>query len=632
MIREQITPEQRALLAILYVRQSTMRQVRLNTASAERQYGLRDRIKDLGWPESAIVVIDEDQGRSGAFVGGREGFQRLMAEVAAGHVGLVAGLEVSRLCRDNADWAQLVKVCSLTDTTLMDEQGLYDPRDVNDGIILDFKGGLAKAEYRLIINRCQSAIRLRATDGRFRSRLPAGLVYDPQERVVLDPDLQVQEAFRNFFAVYSRLGTARAVVREFRQQGLKVPVRAWKSPGSELHWKELTQSHAIQILHQPRYAGVYCYGRKKSRRTVEGKVLLRRLPREKWVAFLPGKHEGYISLEEFERNQQRLREELPGRGKYLGGPPREGAALLQGLVVCGVCGRGMTVSYQSLVSGRIVPIYRCPGDSLDTAGRICQFMRGEGIDEAVEHLLLEQVTPLAAEKALQVHQELQAREEATDRLRQRGLERARYEVDLAHRRYLQVDPENRLVAASLERAWNEKLQEMGRAQQEYEATRQRACEKVLPEVEEALGEMVRDFPSLWKDPRTPLREKKRMARLLIEDVTLIKGSPAKVQVRFRGGMTRTLDVELPLPWTKAHTTPREVIEAIRRWGPGKTNREVAHLLNEKGFKTGMSHLFDKQKVSRLRQIYGLTTGLRASCLSSQSSPEKNETRYTSGAV
>ena len=608
MIREQIASEQFSLLALLYVRQSTMRQVLENTESARRQYGLRDRIASYGWPEANIVVIDEDQGRSGAFVGGREGFQRLLAEVAAGHVGLVAGLEVSRLCRDNADWAQLVKVCALTGTLLMDEQGLYDPRDVNDGIILDFKGGVAKAEYRLIINRCQGAIRLRAQRGEFRTHLPTGLVYDPQGRPVLDPDLQVQEAFGHFFAAYRRLGSARAVVRTFREEGLKIPVRRWGvQPAGELTWEELTQARAVSILHQPRYAGIYCYGRKRSKRTVEGRILQQHVPREKWQAFLRGTHEGYISPEEFERNQQRLREAQPGGGRRLHGPPREGSALLQGLALCGVCGRGMSVRYETRAKGGTGPTYYCRGDSLDTAGRVCQFLQGERIDAAVEELLLEQVSPLAAEKVLQVHRELQARQEETDRLRRRGVERARYEVELAHRRYLHVDPENRLVAATLEKTWNEKLQELGRAQQEYEAACQRSREVVTPGVKGSLEAMVQDFASLWRDPRTPWREKKRMARLLLEDVTLIKGRPAKVHARFRGGLTRTLDVDLPLPWKYAHTTPQEVLETIRVYGEGKSSGEVARFLNEKSFKTGMNHPFNKAKVQRLRRIHHLTS-------------------------
>lgn len=608
MIREQIASEQFSLRALLYVRQSTMRQVLENTESARRQYGLRDRIESYGWPATNIDVIDEDQGRSGAFVGGREGFQRLLAEVAAGHIGLVAGLEVSRLCRDNADWAQLVKVCALTGTILMDEQGLYDPRDVNDGIILDFKGGVAKAEYRLIINRCQGAIRLRAQRGEFRTHLPTGFVYDPQGRPVLDPDVQVQEAIRHFFAAYHRLGTARAVVRTFRAEGLKIPVRRWGvHPAGELTWEELTHARAVCILHQPRYAGIYCYGRKRSKRTVEGRLLQLRVPREKWLAFLQGIHEGYISPEEFERNQQRLREARPREGRHLHGPPREGPALLQGLVLCGVCGRGMSVRYEVRAKDGVGPTYYCRGDSPEAAGRICQFLQGERIDRAVEELLLQQVSPLAAEKVLQVHQELQARQEEADRLRRRGVERARYEVELAHRRYVQVDPENRLVAASLEKTWNEKLQELERAQQEYEAACQRSREAVTPGVKGALEEMIRDFGSLWRDPRTPWREKKRMARLLLEDVTLIKGRPAKVHVRFRGGLTRTLDVDLPLPWKHAHTTPQEVLEAIRTCGEEKTSAKVARILNEKGFKTGMNQPFNKGKVQRLRRIHHLTS-------------------------
>lgn len=313
-------------------------------------------------------------------------------------------------------------------------------------------------------------------------------------------------------------------------------------------------------------------------------------------------------------------------------PPREGSALLQGLTLCGVCGRGMSVQYHSLKGLRLVPVYYCRGESPETAGHICQFMRGDGIDEAVERLLLEKMGPLAVKAAEQVQRELQEREEEADRLRRRDVERCRYEADLAHRRYLHVDPENRNVAASLEKAWNERLQELNRAQEEYEAACRKAHEVVTPEQRRTLAALTRDFPALWKDPRTPSREKKRMVRLLLEDVTLIKGRPAKVHVRFRGGMTQTLDVELPLRWNEAHRTSQEVVEAIRAWGPEKSNREVAQLLNEKGIRTGMSLPFDGGKVGRLRRIYGLTKGSPVPPSLSRSSAEVDETMRTKGVV
>lgn len=602
---EQITPEQLQRLAMVYVRQSTMRQVIENTESTRRQYGLSDRLVSYGWPKERIVIIDEDQGHSGAYLEGRDGFKRLVAEVGMGHVGVVAAIEVSRLARDNADWAQLMKICCLTRTLVVDENGLYDPRDANEGFLLDSKGIVAKAEWRLIIQRCQNAIIARAKRGEFQVRLPVGFAYDPQKHAVLDPDLHVQEAIRHFFSTFRRVGTARSTVRAIRDEGLKFPVRDFEgSHAGVLRWGQLTYYRAITMLHNPRYAGIYCYGRRQGQRNIEGKLYQVPAPREQWTSFLPGAHPGYITPEEFEHNQKWIAEANHRASGKKRGPPREGPALLQGLVVCGFCGRRMTIQYKDRKDGTILPIYSCPGERF-VPGPVCQSMRGDGIDEAVSKLLLEVVTPMTVEAALRVHRELQSREAEADRLRRRVIERARYEADLAHRQYLHVDPENRLVASSLEKTWNEKLQALTQAQADYEAACAKARQAVSSEQQEALVSLTGDFASLWNDPRTPWREKKRMARLVIEDVTLVKGPQATVHVRFRAGSTRTLSVPLPRSWSGNHRTPYEVVAAIRAMGGGKTDGEIAVILNERGFKTGGTKPFDAARVGFICRKYRL---------------------------
>lgn len=602
---ERITPEQLQRMAMLYVRQSTPRQVMENTESARRQYGLSDRLVSYGWARNRIVVVDGDTGQSGAYAEGREGFQKLVAEVGMGHVGVVAAIEVSRLSRDNADWAQLVKICALTHTLVMDENGLYDPRDVNEGLLLDIKGDIAKAEWRLIIQRCQGAIINRAKRGEFQVRLPVGFVYDTQKRPVLDPDIHVQEAIRHFFATFRRIGSARATVGAIHAEGLKFPIRDHEGPHAhELRWDDLTYHRAITMLHSPRYAGIYCYGRRAGQRNIEGAYTQSFVPRERWVSFLPGAHPGYITPEEFEQNQTLLAGGCQRTTGRVRGPPREGPALLQGLVVCGFCGRRMTVQYKARKDGSILPIYVCPGGHL-IPGPVCQSMRGDGIDEAVSNLLLEVVTPMTVEAAFQVHRELQKREEEADRLRRRAVDRARYEAELAHRQYLHVDPENRLVAASLEKDWNEKLQILSRAQSDYDTACAKARQEVTAEQQEALMALTRDFPSLWRDPRTPWREKKRMARLIIEDVTLVKAPQVAIHVRFKGGTTRTLSVVLPRSWSSNHRTSYEVVDAIRSLGSGKSDAEIAHFLNEGGYKTGGTLPFDAGRVGYICRTYGL---------------------------
>ena len=614
---ECITPEQLQRLAMLYIRQSSMRQVKENTESARRQYGLSDRLIDYGWPRERIMVIDGDTGQSGAFAEGREGFQKLVAEVGMGHVGVVAALEVSRLSRDNADWAQLVKICALTHTLVMDEHGLYDPRDVNEGLLLDIKGDIAKAEWRLIIQRCQGAIINRAKRGEFRMRLPVGFVYDALKHPVLDPDIHVQEAIRHFFTTFRRIGSARATVGAIRAEGLKFPIRGHEGPHAhELRWEDLTYYRAITMLHNPRYAGIYCYGRRTGQRTVRGTYVQSFVPREKWVSFLPGTHPGYITPEEFEQNQKALADGCHRITGKVRGPPREGPALLQGMVVCGFCGRRMTVQYKERKDGSILPIYFCPGGHL-LPGPVCQSMRGDGIDEAVSNLLLEVVTPMTRDAALQVHRELQKREEEADRLRRLAVDRARREAELSHRQYLHVDPENRMVAASLEKDWNEKLQVLAHAQSDYEAACAKARQEVSAEQQEALMALTRDFPSVWKDPRTPWREKKRMARMIIEDVTLVKGPQVAIHVRFKGGTTRTLSVVLPRSWSSNHRTPYEVVDAIRTIGSGKTDAEIARILNDGGYKTGGSLPFDAERVGYICRTYGLRDPLPVPNLPSQ---------------
>jgi DNA invertase Pin-like site-specific DNA recombinase len=592
--------------AYLYVRQSTLRQVVENTESTQRQYALRERAIALGWPIERVLVIDCDQGQSGASAADREGFQRLVAEVGLGHAGIVLGLEVSRLARNNSDWHRLLEICALTGTLILDEDGLYDPGQFNDRLLLGLKGTISEAELHVLRARLRGGILSKARRGELKTPLPVGLVYDAQDRVVLDPDRQVQDALRVLFATYERTGSGCATVKYFREQGLLFPRRLRRGlRRGELVWGTLVHSRVLQVLHNPRYAGAFFHGRTRSCRSRNGHDSCQRLPPDQWHTLLPEAHAGYITWEQYQRNQQGLRESAQARGvDRRKSPPGEGPALLQGLVLCGVCGQRMTVRYHTRKAG-LVPNYVCQREGIEHAERICQSIPGSGIDAAIGTLLSEMLTPLTLEVALAVQQELQQRLDEADHLRRQQVERARYEADLARERFLQVDPKNRLVADALEADWNEKLRSLMEAQEHCERQRQADRAVLDQESRSRILALTTDFPKLWKDPKTPERERKRMARLLIEDVTLIKGEQVTVQVRFKGGAARTLSLLPPQPAWAAWQTHPEVVAEVDRLLNDHTEARIAALLNEGGWRSGKGRTFTRGMITRIRYQYRL---------------------------
>jgi len=442
----------------VYVRQSTFHQVQQNQESTQRQYALQQRAVALGWPMERVHVIDCDLGQSGASAADREGFQRLVTEVSLGHAGMVLGLEVSRLARNSADWQRLLELCALTDTLILDEDGLYDCNDFNDRLLLGLKGTLSEAELHFLKARLQGGILNKARRGELATYLPVGLVYDGTKRVRLDPDQQVQKAIQFLFATYQRTGSAHATVTTFRKERLQFPrrLRTGVRKG-ELIWGDLSLSRVLQVLHNPRYAGAFSFGRTRTRLWPDGSYRTQKLPREEWLVLIPNHHEGYITWDEFEDNQRRLRETAQAYGKdRRKSPPREGPALLQGLAICGVCGRRMTVRYHSR-QGELVPEYVCQKESIEYGGTRCQQIPGRSIDAAIADLVLTTMTPVSLEMAMAVQQELMTRQDEAKALRSQQVSRAQYEADLAAQRYRKVDPNNRLVADTLEAEWNAAL-------------------------------------------------------------------------------------------------------------------------------------------------------------------------------
>lgn len=591
--------------AYLYIRQSTLRQVFENTESTKRQYGLRQHAVALGWPVERIIVIDSDLGQSGASAVDREGFQKLVTEVGLGKAGIVLGLEVSRLARNSTDWHRLLEICALADTLILDEDGVYDPSHFNDRLLLGLKGTMSEAELHVLRARLQGGILNKARRGELECPLPVGFLYNAQHQPVLDPDKQVQESIRFFFDTFRRCGSACAVVRAFRQKGLLFPRRLKKGPNKgDLVWAELPHSRTLHLLHNPRYTGAFVYGRSRTRPNPDGSTSYTRLPREEWMLF-KNAHPGYISWEQYEGNLLRLRENAQAIGAdRRKSPPREGPALLQGMVVCGLCGSRMTVRYHTRHS-QIVPDYVCQRDGIEHAIAICQQVAGEHIDKAVGQLLVESVTPLALEVTLAVQQELQARVDEVDQLRKKQVERARYEADLAQRRYLHVDPANRLVADSLEADWNEKLRLLTEAQERYEQQRQHDRAVIDEQQRARIAAVASDFPRLWQDPKTPDRERKRMVRLLLEDVTLIRQGQITVHVRFNGGATRTLTLPRPLTAWELKMTPAQVVVEIDQLMDDRTDKEIVGILNGRGTLSGEGKPFTSRIIARLRRDYQL---------------------------
>jgi DNA invertase Pin-like site-specific DNA recombinase len=598
--------------AYLYIRQSSMRQVLENVESAKRQYALRGRAIALGWRDEQIIVIDSDQGESGASAAWREGFQRLVSDVGMGRAGIVMGLEVSRLARNNADWQRLLEICALADTLILDEDGVYDPTSFNDRLLLGLKGTMSEAELHMIKARLRGGILNKVRRGEYHCTLPTGLIYDQSGNVTLDPDSQVRETIVHFFETFARVGSACQTVKVFRKEGLLFPSRLRNSEITV--FRPLTASTAIRVLNNPRFAGVYSYGRRRYRRAIDGKRTLQRRDQDDWLACIPDAHPGYISWERFQENLKVLKTNGQGYEVARASPPREGMALLQGRAVCGRCGKHFRIRYASR-RGRLEAWYICDRAHGYRGEPNCQSIAGPPIDKAIGMLIGEQMTPAAVELALEIRREIEARHEEADRLRRRAIDRAQIEADLAQRRFMLVDPNNRLVADTLEGEWNEKLRVLSKAREDRERAREQDQFILDDAVRERLIAMTVDFNKLWVDPDTPNRERKRLLAHIIEDVTLIK-MPAegttKVHIRFKGGKIQTLTIMSPKSSAQQVKTQPGIVELVDKFLDKHIYSEIAELLNQQGYSPGGSARrgrhdarFTALKVAYLVHHYGL---------------------------
>ena len=595
--------------AFLYVRQSSLRQVLENTESTHRQYALRERAVALGWPLERVHTIDNDLGISGAAAQNRDGFQHLVSQVAMGRAGIVLGLEVSRLARNNADWHRLLELAALSRTLILDEDGVYDPAHFNDRLLLGLKGAMSEAELHILKARLQGGISNKARRGELEVPLPVGLVYMPNGTVALDPDAQIRGALEFLFETYRQTGAASAVVRRFAQEGVSFPRRLQRGLGKgDVLWGAIDHRRVTEVLHNPRYAGAFVYGRRRTSYDANLRTHLLEVPREQWHTLIRQAHPGYITWDEFERNQVTLRQNSVSFGiASRGSVPREGVGLLQGRILCGRCGARMRTRYQQ-TRGDPVANYQCLEASVRRAAKACQSVQGRTLDAAISNLLLDKVAPTALEVAVQVRDEIAARIEQADVLRGKQLERARYEADLARRRYLKVDPDNRLVADALEADWNDRLRQIGTLQQSHDAQRQADTQTLDARARERITALARDFPRVWNDPRTAAVERKRMLALLIEDVTITAG-PVHITagIRWRGGQVETIQVDRTKSIAAVRKTTREVIAEIDRLLESCNDAQAARRLNEMGYGNWRQEPFTYQKVCRLRRRYHLSS-------------------------
>ncbi len=611
-----IRPEHRERQALIYVRQSTLIQVRENTGSTARQYDLVQRALDLGWPREQILVVDQDQGRSGTSASGRDGFQFVVAQVGLRHAGAVLSLEASRLARSCSDWYRLIEICALTDTLVVDEEGVYDPGQYNDRLLLGFKGTMSEAELHWLRSRLLGGKLKKAQQGKLRFRLPTGLVYDPAGEVIFDPDEQVQQAVRLVFDLFDELGSALAVVKHFSDHQLLFPTRLWGGVrDGELLWRPLGHGRVLAMLHNPAYAGTYVYGRTKTRTHIlpgeapRLKGRTHQIQREDWPIVLHDVYPAYITWDQFLRNQQRLDDNRTSHPEDRRGAVREGAALLQGIVVCGRCGRRMTIRY---LHNGATPCYTCCEMHKRFAGKTCQTIRGDDIDAAVTQTFLEAMQPAQLEVSMAALEQIEARARQIDRQWQLRIERAQYEADLARRRFLAVEPENRLVARSLEGDWNEKLAEIQRLEREYIALPKPTARLARPEERERILALAQDLPTIWHAPTTSHAERKQLLRFLVRDVTLTgKETTFHIGIRWQTEALTELDIPRRKRACDQRRTASAVVNRIRELAPQHPDNQIAQLLNQEQLAPGASDSFTESKVRWIRYAYDIPTGCPA---------------------
>jgi len=591
--------------AVVYVRQSTPTQVREHTESLQRQYELSERAVEFGWPAHQVVVIDEDLGRSGAEATARSGFQRLVADVGLGRVGIILGIEVSRLARRNADWYHLLDLCALCDTLIADGDGIYHPADYNDRLVLGLKGTMSEAELHLIRSRLTAGLRHKAAKGELRQGLPVGFDYDPDTgEVQMTSDEAVQEAIATVFRRFDELASARQVLLALLEDGLQLPRRRPGNP--RVWWAKPTYPAVHDLLTNPVYAGAFVFGRTRTEKRVDedGRVVtrVRQVARDDWEVCIPDHHAGFIDWGRYELNQQRLRANCrPPRGEG-GGAAREGPALLQGLLRCGRCGRTMRVGYSGAWGN--CPRYLCAAAHvLYGSTSTCQSLGGRRLEQRVVDEAFAVLEPAALAATAKALTEAEAHYRRRLAVFDKTVERARYEAERARRQYDAVEPENRLVARNLERAWEQGLADLRRAEADLATQRARRPAALTDDELAWLTHVGADMRAIFEAPTTTARERKQLLRILIDYVTVAvhqQQRTAEVSIVWQGDATT--DFSMPLNKTGGHArvTDDSIVELVRRLAADYDDTTIAQILNRQHRRTGTGLPFTKTRVKTLR--------------------------------
>jgi len=604
----------RQKMAYVYLRQSTMAQVYHHQESTQRQYALKDRALELGWAADQIRVLDADLGQSGTQMNNRQDFKTLVADVSLQKVGAVFALEASRLSRSCSDWHRLLEICSLTGTLIVDADGCYDPADFNDQLLLGLKGTMSQAELHFIRARLQGGKRNKAQRGELRFPLPVGYVYGEEAGSVLfDPDIEVQNAVRLVFSLFRQTGTAYGVVRHFLEHNLSFPRRAYGGAwNGKIIWGKLHHGRVLCLLGNPSYAGAYVFGRYRGVKSIstEGQVQARvqRQPIASWLVLIQEHHPGYISWDDYLENQQMLEQnQTNGPEHCCSGAAREGRALLQGLLLCGHCGRRLSPRYTG--QGGIYPIYECTRRQTDTHySSECARIQADLIDQKISDRILEILGPEQIELAFRAVKELERRSQAVEQQWRMRIERLEYQAQLAQRRYEEVDPSNRLVAGTLEKRWNDALAELQSAQEELHRSRQQQGLELTEEQKTQLRALAEDLPKLWKSQSTSAQDRKRMLRLLITDITVEKRHAerkAVLHIRWQGGAVEDLSLELPLPVQDRVRYPEALVSRIRSLAATMTDAQIAATLNQEGVVSAKGKCFTRKMISWIRCRYDI---------------------------
>jgi len=600
-----VKPSHTQRAAFVYIRQSSPSQVEYNRESTARQYALVEKALELGWTKEQVIVIDEDLGLSGSGSVQRSGFARMTAEVALGHVGIVLGLEVSRLARNNADWYRLLDLCGMTDTLIGDSDGVYHPVLFNDRLVLGLKGTMSEAELHILRARLDGGIRNKAARGELRRGLPVGFVWGEEDgEVRFHPDESVVSTMRTVFSKFTELGSVRKVWLWFRSEGLAFPLRS--NMNSPIRWITPTYTAIHHVLTNPVYAGAYTYGKSRRERYVDDQGMLRKrtrhLPMADWPVLLPEHHQGYIDWATFQANQARIDANVHPQPHQAGGAVREGAALLQGLATCGKCGRRLHTHYR----GRnAAPGYHCSGkDIVQGRGVYCLNVGGVQIDQAVVDAFLKALTPAALEATQLAIQQLEADHDAALSQWRLAVERARYEAERAERQYRAVEPENRLVARGLETEWEKRLRDLAVAEAELRRREQQRPRTLSQEEKNKICSLGSDLRKVWSAPITTDRDRKELLRTLLEEVivTIVRAERrAHLTLRWRGGTLTELDLSLPRSQPHGIHTDEDTISLLRRLAVHYSDDVIAGILNRQGRKTANGERFTANQVGSLRR-------------------------------